>query len=280
MKLKVKKPLVLFISQKVKSWDSPIWFRNSKISNSGWRAVFSIASPGRMTSFFGWWFLKNEECATYLKAAMSPLNSVNSFLCLHINSLWFSQRLCWFVTFFPRSVTWSEDLHEALIVERTLESCEGPVDVVINFGTTTRILLRCLKCLAKVTCQSPNVKRFFFFKCDSLTKELYPWLFFFFFLLAGRNSHDRIRELRLSYPQVQTPVRGKRTNYQERAHRVFRAVEEPCQPCRSQWGEQLSMQHYVQLKDSRSSKCGCEDQINSWRTCLCPFSLLVLLLFF
>ncbi|CAG0918510.1 unnamed protein product, partial [Notodromas monacha] len=46
-------------------------------------------------------------------------------------------------------VTWSEHLHESALIERTLEVCEGTVDIVINFGTTTRILMRCMKCLNK-----------------------------------------------------------------------------------------------------------------------------------
>jgi D-arabinose 1-dehydrogenase-like Zn-dependent alcohol dehydrogenase len=38
-------------------------------------------------------------------------------------------------------------MHEAALIDRTKEACGGPVDIVINFGTTTRVLLRCLHCL-------------------------------------------------------------------------------------------------------------------------------------
>ncbi|CAH0716302.1 unnamed protein product, partial [Brenthis ino] len=45
-------------------------------------------------------------------------------------------------------VQWSEDLYERQLVERTTDACGGPVDVVLNFGTTSRSLHRSLQCLA------------------------------------------------------------------------------------------------------------------------------------
>ncbi|XP_044765200.1 trans-enoyl reductase fsa3 isoform X2 [Coccinella septempunctata] len=44
-------------------------------------------------------------------------------------------------------VQWNEDLFERQIVERTQDACRGLVDVVINFGITSRSLHRCLQCL-------------------------------------------------------------------------------------------------------------------------------------
>ncbi|GBP79460.1 hypothetical protein EVAR_48924_1 [Eumeta japonica] len=45
-------------------------------------------------------------------------------------------------------VQWTEDLYEKQLIERTLDACGGPVDVVMNFGTTSRTLNRSLQCLA------------------------------------------------------------------------------------------------------------------------------------
>lgn len=45
-------------------------------------------------------------------------------------------------------VQWNEDLYEKQLIERTTDACGGPVDVVLNFGTTSRSLHRSLQCLA------------------------------------------------------------------------------------------------------------------------------------
>ncbi|CAH0577790.1 unnamed protein product [Chrysodeixis includens] len=47
-----------------------------------------------------------------------------------------------------RVVQWTEDLYEKQLIERTTDACGGPVDVVLNFGTTSRSLHRSLQCLA------------------------------------------------------------------------------------------------------------------------------------
>jgi len=44
-------------------------------------------------------------------------------------------------------VQWNEDLFERQIVERTKDACRGLVDVVIDFGITSRSLHRSLQCL-------------------------------------------------------------------------------------------------------------------------------------
>lgn len=44
-------------------------------------------------------------------------------------------------------VQWSEDLYEKQLIERTHNACEGLVDIVIDFGTTSRSLHRSLQCL-------------------------------------------------------------------------------------------------------------------------------------
>jgi len=46
-------------------------------------------------------------------------------------------------------VQWNEDCYEKVLVERTKDSCEGDVDIVIDFGTTSRSLHRSLQCLSK-----------------------------------------------------------------------------------------------------------------------------------
>jgi NADPH:quinone reductase-like Zn-dependent oxidoreductase len=44
-------------------------------------------------------------------------------------------------------VQWSEDLYERQLIERTKDACNGLVDIVIDFGTTSRSLHRSLQCL-------------------------------------------------------------------------------------------------------------------------------------
>lgn len=46
-------------------------------------------------------------------------------------------------------VQWSEDLYEKQLIERTIDACGGFVDVVIDFGTTSRSLHRSLQCLSR-----------------------------------------------------------------------------------------------------------------------------------
>ncbi|KAK7792049.1 hypothetical protein R5R35_014561 [Gryllus longicercus] len=46
-------------------------------------------------------------------------------------------------------VQWNEDLYEKQLIERTKDACSGEVDVVIDFGTTSRSLHRSLQCLSK-----------------------------------------------------------------------------------------------------------------------------------
>lgn len=51
-------------------------------------------------------------------------------------------------TFRVNIVQWSEDLYEKQLIERTHDACQGLVDVVIDFGTTSRSLHRSLQCLS------------------------------------------------------------------------------------------------------------------------------------
>ncbi|KAJ8983327.1 hypothetical protein NQ317_010866 [Molorchus minor] len=44
-------------------------------------------------------------------------------------------------------VQWNEDLYEKQLIERTKDACTGLVDIVIDFGTTSRSLHRSLQCL-------------------------------------------------------------------------------------------------------------------------------------
>ncbi|XP_017878073.1 quinone oxidoreductase isoform X2 [Ceratina calcarata] len=46
-------------------------------------------------------------------------------------------------------VQWSEDLYEKQLIERTMDACQGHVDIVIDFGTTSRSLHRSMQCLSK-----------------------------------------------------------------------------------------------------------------------------------
>lgn len=46
-------------------------------------------------------------------------------------------------------VQWNEGLYEKQLIERTIDACQGPVDVVIDFGTTSRSLHRSMQCLSK-----------------------------------------------------------------------------------------------------------------------------------
>lgn len=46
-------------------------------------------------------------------------------------------------------VQWNEDLYEKQLIERTIDACNGHVNIVIDFGTTSRSLHRSLQCLSK-----------------------------------------------------------------------------------------------------------------------------------
>nr|AAY63990.1 putative zinc-dependent alcohol dehydrogenase [Lysiphlebus testaceipes] len=46
-------------------------------------------------------------------------------------------------------VEWNEGLYEKQLIERTMDACQGSVDVVIDFGTTSRSLHRSMQCLTK-----------------------------------------------------------------------------------------------------------------------------------
>lgn len=46
-------------------------------------------------------------------------------------------------------VQWNEDLYEKQLIERTHDACEGLVDIVIDFGSTSRSLHRSMQCLTK-----------------------------------------------------------------------------------------------------------------------------------
>ncbi|XP_046810619.1 zinc-type alcohol dehydrogenase-like protein C1773.06c isoform X2 [Lucilia cuprina] len=46
-------------------------------------------------------------------------------------------------------VQWNECLYEPQLIERTKDLCGGPVDIVIDFGTTSRSLHRSMHCLNK-----------------------------------------------------------------------------------------------------------------------------------
>lgn len=57
-----------------------------------------------------------------------------------------------FLNFFfsIKVVQWSEDLYETQLIERTKDACDGEVDIVIDFGSTSRSLNRSLQCLQEV----------------------------------------------------------------------------------------------------------------------------------
>ncbi|OXU22020.1 hypothetical protein TSAR_006758 [Trichomalopsis sarcophagae] len=55
----------------------------------------------------------------------------------------------WYFDYSVNVVQWSEDLYEKQLIERTMDSCGGQVDVVIDFGTTSRSLHRSMQCLGK-----------------------------------------------------------------------------------------------------------------------------------
>ena len=46
-------------------------------------------------------------------------------------------------------IQWNEELYERILIERTKDACHGQVDVVIDFGTTSRSLNRSIQCLSK-----------------------------------------------------------------------------------------------------------------------------------
>lgn len=49
-----------------------------------------------------------------------------------------------------KTVQWNEATYEPQLIERTINICEGKVDVVVDFGTTSRSLHRSIRCLNEV----------------------------------------------------------------------------------------------------------------------------------
>lgn len=49
-----------------------------------------------------------------------------------------------------KTVQWNEATYEPQLIERTINTCGGKVDVVVDFGTTSRSLHRSLRCLNEV----------------------------------------------------------------------------------------------------------------------------------
>lgn len=44
-------------------------------------------------------------------------------------------------------VSWSEEVYESLLIERTLMACKGEVDIALDFGSTPRTISRLIKCM-------------------------------------------------------------------------------------------------------------------------------------
>ncbi len=61
-----------------------------------------------------------------------------------------SKFLILFLLLSIKVVQWSEDLYETQLIERTKDACDGEVDIVIDFGSTSRSLNRSLQCLQEV----------------------------------------------------------------------------------------------------------------------------------
>lgn len=53
-------------------------------------------------------------------------------------------------------VQWNEEVHEKQLIDRTKDACKGLVDIVIDFGTTSRSLHRSLQCLNTVSTIKPS----------------------------------------------------------------------------------------------------------------------------
>lgn len=49
-----------------------------------------------------------------------------------------------------KTVQWNEATYEPQLIERTINTCGGKVDVVLDFGTTSRSLHRSIRCLNEV----------------------------------------------------------------------------------------------------------------------------------
>lgn len=78
---------------------------------------------------------------------------VAEILCECIYLKWSFKIFHFFALFFffdsVNVVQWSEDLYEKQLIERTIDACGGVVDIVIDFGTTSRSLHRSMQCLGK-----------------------------------------------------------------------------------------------------------------------------------
>lgn len=48
-------------------------------------------------------------------------------------------------------IHWCDEDHEQYIVERTLDSCRGGVDVIVDYVSSPRTMMRSMKCLNRVS---------------------------------------------------------------------------------------------------------------------------------
>ena len=63
-------------------------------------------------------------------------------------------------------IHWCEEDHEQYIIERTLDSCRGGVDVVVDFVSSPRTMMRSLKVLNRVGRISHFLSTFLVVKTD------------------------------------------------------------------------------------------------------------------
>ncbi|XP_059055145.1 uncharacterized protein LOC131849162 [Achroia grisella] len=115
------------------------WLKNMfEGANPKEKATVMIVGTGGLSLWALW------VASTYFKQGEYEKNIVLSVATLRRDEFVFCQE--WDDEI--KVVEWNERLYETQLVESTTKAFDGPLDVIMNFGTTSRALLRCLQCLA------------------------------------------------------------------------------------------------------------------------------------
>lgn len=137
-----RKSSTIWARSKTKRSQLRFWLLALEGSPCGpWESPPSISIPKSRKTELNW---PLPACAT--RVWNWPSWNLRSELQNRYTSNWL-QLIYLFENFRVNIVQWSEDLYEKQLIERTHNACQGLVDIVIDFGTTSRSLHRSLQCL-------------------------------------------------------------------------------------------------------------------------------------
>lgn len=104
---------------------------------------------------------KSPDCKDRVEITVASLKDEGFKLANELQKYFYITKFINFVYYYYFSVTlvqWNEEVHEKQLIDRTKDACNGLVDIVIDFGTTSRSLHRSLQCLNTVSIYSYKYK--------------------------------------------------------------------------------------------------------------------------